>query len=211
MTTHFLMANIHLQRSTLTINHAHVKSKNLIPFNFNFQAPDNNQPILTLPETTLFQIIDIRDVYKSTLSYIELLRGLVDRNEGLVDRQRGLGSANSLRKNDTVINSVDLDENNQDEVKGSKMFKLTLQDAYGNLCYAIEIEPLHFLRKSSDLYPVKLGSKVLIHKGCQVCLNTIILRNTDIRFVGGEIEKWNYKLAERMLLKFKDELLAASE
>lgn len=177
----------------------------LVPCSFIFQQVDKNNTEFPLDSTILFQILDVKNVYKSDIMYIEELNGLVDINNSLVDRQR------MKLPNTNIVNSVDIEavegENSADPgASGKKLFKLTLQDSFGNLCYGFEVEELNFLRRNGDLYPIKLGSKVIIKKGTKVCLNTIMLKNENVEFVGGEIPKLNERLFERMLVKFKGNL-----
>lgn len=180
----------------------------LSPCSFIFQQVDQSNTEFKLDSTMLFQILDVKDVYKSDIVYIEELRGLVDINSSLVDRQR-----TKLPSNTRIVNSVNVDENENEEkadgesyAVGKRLFKLTLQDSFGNLCYGFEIEDLNFLRRNGDLYPIKLGSKIIVKNGTNVCLNTMMLKNENVEFVGGEIISLNINLFERMLEIFKTNL-----
>lgn len=179
----------------------------LSPCSFIFQQIDQSHTEFPLDTTTLFQILDIRNVYKSNIVYLDELTGLVDINSSLVDRQRMKFPANS-----SIVNSVNIDDGDTGNdladfnVAGKKLFKLTLQDSFGNLCFGFEVEDLNFLRRNGDLYPIKLGSKIIVKMGTNVCLNTIMLKNENVEFIGGEIPSLNVNLFERMLKMFKNNL-----
>ncbi|OBA14022.1 uncharacterized protein OGAPODRAFT_10659 [Ogataea polymorpha] len=126
--------------------------------------------VSALASDTLFQIVAIRDVSRSAISYIESLVELIDANEGFYDRQ-----TKSRPRKQKVIRSANVDGDAQEHwptQAASPTYRLTLQDAHGNFCYAHEIEPLPFLRSSPDLYPVRLGSKLLVQK------DTTVMRRT---------------------------------
>ncbi|GME99330.1 unnamed protein product [Ambrosiozyma monospora] len=179
---------------------------------------------------TMFQVVGLQDITKSGIQYIELLMELLDSNDGFADRQRGAGGqgtrggrangrANGGGTRQRVITSVDVNDDGDGQgvnqqtngffVGGRRNFKLTLQDAFGNLCYAFEREELNFLRNGEtggQLYPVKMGSKLLVRSGAELVYNSFWLRNTDVVFLGGEVEKMNYRLYERELQRIKDSI-----
>ncbi|KAH3666759.1 hypothetical protein OGAPHI_003208 [Ogataea philodendri] len=158
-----------------------------------------------LEADTVFQIVEVRDTTKSNIAYIERLVELIDANEGFYDRQN-----RSKPTRQKVIRSADVNGDAHEHLPPpvySSMYRLTLQDAHGNLCYAYEIEPLPFLRATADLYPIKLGSKLLVYKGTTVMLNaTLHLGANTCRFLGGELPHMNYKLYQRELEKFKHQI-----
>ncbi|KAG7842755.1 hypothetical protein KL941_004785 [Ogataea angusta] len=150
-------------------------------------------------------IVAIRDVSRSAVSYIESLAELIDANEGFYDRQ-----TRSRPRKQRVIRSANVDGDAHEHwptQTATPTYRLTLQDAHGNLCYAHEIEPLPFLRSSPDLYPVRLGSKLLVQKGATVVFGSALqLTPSTCRFLGGELPHMNHDLYRRELQNFKREI-----
>lgn len=210
----FLQEDIYRGKAALTFHEPRKECKNyLVPFRHCLAEPTPNDK---LNETTLFQIVDLRDTTKSVLSMIEGLKVLVNVNDSFQDRQRaGLGSAKSKIRSSkprATINSVNTDEEVPET--GAALFgnwgasyRLTLQDCFGNTCYAYEVEPLSFLRKRSNgFFPIKLGAKIVVHSGTKIIFNTLQLKNENVEFLGGHIMKLDYRLYERKLQELKEEL-----
>lgn len=202
----FLQEDIYTKRSTLTFLDSQALYKQyLIPFRNCLAEPTSNDK---LHEHTLFQIVDVRDINKPILSIIEHLKVLIDINETYQDRQR---TGKPKDKPRSAINNVDLDEehpiaNNNISVPGSCIYRLTLQDGFGNLCYAYEAEPLTFLKQHDDPFSIKLGSKLVIYANAKIIFNTLHLKNCDVKFLGGCIDKLDYKVYERKLKELKEEI-----
>lgn len=186
-------------------NDRSVNQSALVPCSFIFQEVDSTRTEFELDHDIIFQIVDIKDIHKSDMAYIDELNGLVDINRSLVDKQR----ITHLPKNKQIINRVNIDTQDEEDTfspsfSGKRMFKITLQDSFGNLCYAVEIEDLNFLRTNGDLYPISLGAKIIIKKSTKICLNTIMMKNENVEFLKGSIEILNVKLFERMLDFYKN-------
>ncbi|ODV86811.1 hypothetical protein CANARDRAFT_6379 [[Candida] arabinofermentans NRRL YB-2248] len=173
---------------------------------------NSDNHVEVLDKDIMFQIIGLTDLTRSGVSYIESLTELIDANEGFYDRQKKSGNGKQNNKLIRSANVGDDDEGHEasyDAVVevGKRLYRFTLQDSLGNLCYAYEIEPLHFLRLNSDLYPIKLGSKLMIKKGTTILFKSCFqLTAKSCQFFGGEIKKLNYNLYQRELEKWKKEL-----
>lgn len=181
----------------------------LIPFSYGLAEPVEEE---TLKKDTLFQIVDIRDVSKSTLSMIETLTDLIDANEGFHD----VSSKAKIRlKKRLTVNEVNVNEKDAEVMiedmsvpnQGS-IYKLTLQDCFGNLCIAYEHTPLSILRHTSchGLFRLKLGYKLVVCKGTRIIFNTLHLEDGNIKKLGGSIDKLNFRLYERKLKELKAEI-----
>ncbi|VEU22061.1 DEKNAAC103056 [Brettanomyces naardenensis] len=166
-----------------------------------------------LDRNTLFQIVDVRDISLSTVRYIDTLTELIDVNSSFADMQR------TRTKSKRVVRSVNVDnedgedhlddtaDNDTSIAAGNRLFRLTLQDYHGNLCYGFEQEPLLFLRANNGLYPIPLGSKLIVKGGLtNVIFNCIQLTNLNTEYLGGEIDRMNFGLFERELGKMKKEI-----
>lgn len=205
--SNFLVQDIFKDRKSLEFPHADY-SEHLKAFKNCFAPPIHDDK---LRETTLFQIVDIQDTSKSVLSEIEELKRLVDINESFYDYQKFGNADNKKKKKRTTIDvNLEEDENEIDDnfmndknYIPKRVFRLILEDCFGNICYAYEQEPLNFLRNNNQLYPIKLGYKILVYKDAKIIFNTLQLRNLDIKPLGGEIDKLNYKLHERKLRELK--------
>ncbi|ONH74617.1 hypothetical protein BOH78_2372 [Pichia kudriavzevii] len=99
-------------------------------------------------------------------------------------------------------------QNLQQRHQGFPELLLTLQDCFGNTCYAYENEPLGFLRgeRSKGIFRVQLGSKLFVRKNARVSFNALHLKNEDVKFLNGFIKELNYKLYERKLKELKEEI-----
>lgn len=178
----------------------------LIPFSYGLAEPVEEE---TLKKDTLFQIVDITDISKSTISMIDTLTDLTDVNEGFYD----LSSKSKLRgRRRTTINEVNVNEVEKEVLAGDtsqpnqgSVYRLTLQDCFGNLCYAYEHKPLSILRNPSchGLFRLKLGYKLVVCKGTKIIFNTLHLEDANIKKLGGSIDKLNFKLYERKLKELK--------
>ena len=210
----FLQEDIYRGKSTLTFHEPRRECKNyLVPFRHCLAEPTPNDK---LQDTTLFQIVDLRDITQSVLSMIEGLKLLIDVNESFQDRQRARTGPGASKKQNSkpraTIDSVNTDENLGQQgttLYGgwSSSYRLTLQDCFGNTCYAYEVEPLGFLRKRSNgFFPIKLGSKIVVNSGTRIIFNTLQLKNENIEFLGGYIMKLDYRLYERKLKELKEEI-----
>lgn len=182
----------------------------LVPYELdrNKEMPTSMQRI---NQNILFQIVGIRDVSVSIINYIDRLTELTDLNSSFADRQRKNTSASK------VVRAVDVGKEDEDEDAledesrlkkfDHRLFKLTLQDAFGNLCFGMETEPLQFLRRSGQLYPVPLGSKLLVQGGLTSSLfGCIQLSARNTKYLGGELDYMNYELFERELVRLKKEI-----
>lgn len=181
----------------------------LIPFSYGLAEPVEEE---TLKKDTLFQIVDITDISKSTISMIDTLVELTDVNEGFYD----LSSKSKVRgKRRVTVNEVNLNETDKEVLlddtsqptQGS-VYRLTLQDCFGNLCFAYESKPLNILRNPSchGLFRLKLGYKLVVCKGTKIIFNTLHLEDANIKKLGGSIDKLNFKLYERKLNELKNEI-----
>ncbi|KAG0681887.1 hypothetical protein C6P40_003400 [Pichia californica] len=162
-----------------------------------------------LKQTTLFQIVDMIDVTKSIVSSIETLQFIVDANESYQDKQRGNGKQVPRR----AVQNVETDNGNNDGLvndsyapTGNNLYKFTLQDCYGNLCYAYEKEPLHLRNKNDIFFPVKLGSKIIVYKKTKIMFNTLHLTNHNIKYLAGSIDRLRYNAEQRILKGLKEEI-----
>ena len=183
----------------------------LVPYAINPDA-EMSTSVQRINQNILFQIVGIRDVSVSIIHYIDRLTELTDVNSSFADKQRkgNTGAAKVVRAVD--VEREDEDEDALEDESRSKnfdrrLFKLTLQDAFGNLCYAMETEPLQFIRRSGQLYPVPLGSKLLVKGGLASSLfGCIQLSTRNTKYLGGELDYMNYKLFERELARLKKEV-----
>lgn len=218
--TNFLLQDIFEEKSSLQFTNAQENLKEYMkPFKNCLAEPI---PIDKLNETTIFQIVDLRDTTKSILSTIESLQILVDANESYQDKQR-TGKSNSLPRR--IINDVDSEDEsnnlgNKNEKNNNSMnnlnnsnngpFRFTLQDCFGNTCYAYESEILDFPSRNESFFPVKLGSKIIVYSGTNIMFNALHLKNENIKFLGGYINKLRYGVYERKLKELKEELKVES-
>lgn len=140
----------------------------------------NPENFVTVAETVLqvpilFHIVHVHNISKSRLNQLEEWKELDDPNSVSVDR------VNKKK----VITHINVDE---PEVAPTKdVFRLTLQDNFGNLCYGYEMEPLPFLRtKQSPM--VELGGGLVVSKGTTVMSGVLMLRTTQCTYVGVDDE-----------------------
>lgn len=219
--TNFLLQDIFEEKSSLQFTNAQESVKEYMkPFKNCLAEPI---PIDKLNDTTIFQIVDLRDTTKSILSTIESLQFLVDANESYQDKQRN-NKLNALPRR--IINDVDsedesndLDNNNKKDntlinnsnTSNNGPFRFTLQDCFGNICYAYESEILDFPSRNESFFPVKLGSKIIVYSGAKIMFNALHLKNENIKFLGGYLDKLRYGVYERKLKELKEELEEESQ
>jgi hypothetical protein len=209
----FLGQDIYLDRENLEYIPSQESYKScLVPFANCLAEP---VPEDTLATSTIFQIVDVRNTSVSVMSVIELLIDALDVNEGFQDHYRNT----RRRPHRIAVNAIDLDaeharqsdqrEDESDFTPGYKdTYRLTLQDCFGNLCYAYEAEPLSFLRntRNKGLFRVTMGSKLLINAGAKISFNTLHLKNSDVNFLRGQIQRMNVSLYQRKLKELKEEI-----
>lgn len=214
----FRIQDIYKDKQALVFNGPNAKYRNYLvefkPQDYTDESSEIAKPV-RLYYNILFQIVGIRDVTVSTIELIDTLTELIDVNASFTDMQR------SRLKERHVIRSVNVsqDDNSSEQINkdtgygcvhgnlNRRVFKLTLQDSNGNLCYGFETEPLKFLRTNEGLYPVALGSKLIVKGGLTTTLfNCIQLTNINTQFLGGDIPRMNYKLFEKELKRLKDEI-----
>lgn len=180
----------------------------LIPYTHCLAETEN---LTTLNDNTLFQIVDVRDTTVSTMSLIDTITDMINANEGFQDHYKG----NRATRHRPIITSVDINDDHNEppetenvHINNNVIYRLILQDCFGNLCYAYEEEPLQFLRgpNTKGIFRIELGSKLLVHGGTKVSINTLHLKNENISFLGGRIIKLNYNLYKRKLKELKDEI-----
>ncbi|QPG77125.1 hypothetical protein FOA43_004529 [Brettanomyces nanus] len=152
----------------------------------------------------------------SNIRYIETLTQLIDINTSFADTQH-------VTSVDRVIRAVDVEnttnatdytspdsESRDDDLSinpNRRFFKLTLQDAIGSICYGFEFESLKFLHANNSLYPVPLGSKLIVKEGLTtVTFDCLQLTNLNTEYLGGEIDRMNFQLYERELSRLKKEI-----
>ncbi|CDK27566.1 unnamed protein product [Kuraishia capsulata CBS 1993] len=149
-----------------------------------------------LEKDILFQIVYIVDVCTSKAERDRTANR--DVNNVTVDTVRASKMIQSRENRDQKGEIVDT---------GFKVFKLTLEDSRGNLVYGFEIEPLGFLRQPIRHHgvdplnglprgpiqrsPIRLGSKLIVHKNTRSSLGLLMLSTRNVTFLGGSVDELN--------------------
>lgn len=199
--SNFIFQDIHKERELLIFHSSQLVFKNaLVPYRHCLAEPT---PSEKLQQDTLFQIVDVRDTSVSVLSLIEDLTVIVNANESFQDHSKFATKAPRVPR--VAVTEVDVNETEDDSlmnddsaVSSNHIYRLTLQDCFGNTCYAYENEPLGFLRGER--------SKLFVRKNARVSFNALHLKNEDVKFLNGFIKELNYKLYERKLKELKEEI-----
>lgn len=209
--SNFIFQDIHKERELLIFHSSQLVFKNaLVPYRHCLAEPT---PSEKLQQDTLFQIVDVRDTSVSVLSLIEDLTVIVNANESFQDHSKFATKAPRVPR--VAVTEVDVNETEDDSlmnddsaVSSNHIYRLTLQDCFGNTCYAYENGPLGFLRgeRSKGIFRVQLGSKLFVRKNARVSFNALHLKNEDVKFLNGFIKELNYKLYERKLKELKEEI-----
>lgn len=140
-----------------------------------FQMQSPTKP-WSISQPILFEIVEVKDITKSDIQAKEIRQEAQDRNKAYSDRRRQLPK---------MVHQVNVDDDAADSGNGPSisssrgLYKLTLKDEAGTLCYAYEVEPLRIL-DSGGLDPVKLGTKLLVTGG-NVTFNVIGLENRYVK------------------------------
>lgn len=204
--SNFRIQDIYRERESL--NNYSEYTATLIAFPNCLAEPIPND---ALKSDTMFQIVDVRDPSVSILSTIEQLTNLVNLNDGFHDRSSKLANTGSNKKRKKIINEVNINEDEQEsnsyynQNSSGKLGRLTLQDCFGNSCYAYVYNgPLS--EKLNDILNFTLGSKLIVYKGTRISFNTLHLRAENYKNLGGFIKRLNFEVHKRKLKELKLEL-----
>ncbi|ODV94259.1 hypothetical protein PACTADRAFT_35065 [Pachysolen tannophilus NRRL Y-2460] len=152
-----------------------------------------NPSYTNLPNDTLFQILYFEDVTRSKLNILANLQELNDPLNSISDKLKKNNRIQQVISNHVELNdNVEITNNNSSsstiKENNNVIYKLLLQDCFGNLSYAIPLENLEMLSSNKGLlFPQKIGSKIIIKKNCQILNGCILLTSKDFIFLGGEI------------------------
>jgi hypothetical protein len=203
--SNFLLQDIYYERDCLNFPLTEEHKSTLIAFRHCMAEPTPNE---ILKEDTMFQILDVRDPTRSTMSMIEELTNLVNSNEGFYDRS-SMRTFNSAKSRRIAVNEVDINEEQEDmnakvQAATGTIIRLSLQDCFGNLCYAYLYDG--YPSNTANIFKVHLGSKIVIYKGAKLSFNTLHLTRENYKFLGGHIKKYNFELYKRKLKELKNEI-----
>lgn len=161
-----------------------------------------------ITKETLFQIVKLENISQSKLAKLDDLLAADDMDAVGADRLRGRQPR--IIRNINVDDQVN-DNGQQDQIytvsNQNDMFKLLLQDCFGNLVYGIELEKLPFLtgKNYKSGFPIQLGSKLMINNA-EIVGGVIFLKPSNVEFLSGMVQPWNIDLNKRHIADLKEGL-----
>ncbi|ODV63111.1 Rmi1p ASCRUDRAFT_6689 [Ascoidea rubescens DSM 1968] len=171
-----------------------------------------------LNKPVLFQILFIDNIKQSKFNQIDNWLEFQNPLAVSTDKLRNSKKGSGANRNNRIIKSVDLSNDNDTDSNSltdtsslNAIYKLTLQDSQGNLCYAFELENLDFLHSSDrssianallNPLPVPLGSKIIVYN-CLVLEGTLMLNNKGTEYLGGQLLVLNDNISSKVIKNFK--------